>query len=170
MRGIETAFWGTLAADPELKTSKSGKPFSTFSVAVTIGHADDGKDVSQWLRVACFGETAEKIAARAGKSDRVYVEGSLTLNTWTTAAGEQRSGLNVAAWKVERLAAIGRNCQFREKGHEPPVEYYGANPDKPVATKYRRERPKIQGLDDFDRGKTNSRFEWCFSLTETPQN
>ena len=49
MRGLETAFWGTLGADPELKTGKSGKPFATFNVAVTVGHADDGKDVTQWV-------------------------------------------------------------------------------------------------------------------------
>jgi single stranded DNA-binding protein len=115
-RGIETAFWATLGKDPELKTSKSGKPFATFNVAVTVGHADDGKD--QWVRVACFGQVAEEIAARAAKSDRLYIEGSLTLNTWTTSAGEQRSGLSVAAWKCERVASIGKNRQFREKGHE----------------------------------------------------
>ena len=40
------------------------------------------------------------------------------MNAWTTAAGEQRSGLNVSAWKVEKVAAIGKNRQFREKGHE----------------------------------------------------
>ena len=67
MRGLETAFWGTLGADPELKTGKSGKPFATFNVAVTVGHADDGKDVTQWVRVACFGAVAEEIAARAAR-------------------------------------------------------------------------------------------------------
>jgi single-strand DNA-binding protein len=118
MRGIESAFWGTLGADPELKTSKSGNPFANFNVAVTVGHTDDGKDVTAWVRVACFGRIAEEIAARTAKGDRVYIEGSLTLNTWTTAAGEQRSGLNVSAWKVEKVAAIGKNRQFREKGHE----------------------------------------------------
>jgi hypothetical protein len=47
MRGIEAAFWGTLGKDPELRTSKTGNPFATLSVAVTVGQADDGKDVSQ---------------------------------------------------------------------------------------------------------------------------
>lgn len=127
MRGIETAFWGTLGADPELKTSKGGNPFAIFNVAVTVGHADDGKDVTQWLRAACFGRVAEEIAAHTAKGDRVYIEGSLTLNTWTTAAGEQRSGLNVSAWKVEKLAAIGKNRQFREKGHELAPSTFKAN-------------------------------------------
>ena len=110
MRGIETAFWGVLGKDPELRTSKSGKPFATMNVVVTVGTADNGKDVGQWLRVACFGEAAEKIAARAEKGDRVYVEGTLTLNTWADkATGEAKTGLNVAAWKCERMSAIGRS-------------------------------------------------------------
>jgi single-stranded DNA-binding protein len=76
MRGIETAFWGVLGKDPEPKTSKTGNAFATMNVAVTVGKADDGKDVSQWVRVACFGETAEKIAARARKGDRVMSKAS----------------------------------------------------------------------------------------------
>ena len=119
MRGIETAFWGVLGTEPELKTSKNGKAFANMSVAVTIGTADDGKDVSQWLRVACFGETAERLARAAKKGDRIYCEGTLTLNSWADkATGEARSGLNVAAWKCERVASIGKH---RERdGEERP--------------------------------------------------
>ena len=62
--------------------SKAGKPFATMNVAVTTGADDDGKPVSQWVRLACFGQVAEDIAARAGKQDRVYFEGSLTASIW----------------------------------------------------------------------------------------
>lgn len=124
MRGIETAFWGTLGADPELKAS-SGKPFATMNVAVTVGQADDGKDASQWIRVACFGDVAETIAGQAKKGDRIYCEGSLTLNTWADkTTGELKAGLNVAAWKAEKVSAIGKNRQFREKGHELPPSMF----------------------------------------------
>lgn len=117
MRGIETAFWAVLGQDPELRTSKTGKSFCTFSCVVTVGGADDGKDVSQWLRVACFGEIAEKLAGRAKKGDRVYVEGSLTINQWNDTHGEVKHGLNVAAWKVERVASIGKNRQRQDHGN-----------------------------------------------------
>jgi len=117
MRGIEAAFWAVIGKDPELKTSKTGKAFATMNVVVTVGEADDGKDVSQWVRVACFGETAEKTAARAKKGDRVYVEGNLTLNTWADkATGEAKTGLNVAAWKVEKVPGIGKNRARQDYG------------------------------------------------------
>ena len=112
MRGIETAFWGVLGNQPELKTSRSGKPFAQVSVVVSVGQDADGKDVGQWLRVACFGETAERLAHQAKKGDRVYVEGNLT-------TGEARTALNVAAWKCERVVNIGKHRE-REQTQKHP--------------------------------------------------
>ena len=123
MRGIEVAFWGVLGNEPELKTSKNGKAFMSMSVVVTIGAADDGKDVSQWLRVACFGETAERLAVTAKKGDRIYCEGTLTFNSWADkATGEARSGLNVAAWKCERVANIGKHRSGEEQPQPQPFQ------------------------------------------------
>ena len=124
-RGIETAFWATLGKDPELKTSKTGTAYTGMNVVVTVGQSsDDGKDIGQWLRVTCFGDTAKAIAARVKKGDRVYVEGSLTMTQWNDAHGEVRHGLNVSAWKCERVASIGKNRE-RKPGA------YQANGDTP---------------------------------------
>ena len=124
MRGIEAAFWGVLGNDPELKTSKSGKAFTQMSIVVSAGQDDGGKDVGQWLRVTCFGETAERLVHQAKKGDRVYVEGALTLNSWADkATGEARSGLNVAAWKCERVVNIGKH---RERNGEQTQKQAGS--------------------------------------------
>jgi single-stranded DNA-binding protein len=118
MRGLEVAFWGVLGKAPELKTAKTGTRFATMNVVVTVSQADDGKELSQWLRVACFGNGAEAIAARAKKGDRVYCEGQLTMTQWKAADGEVRHGLNVAAWKCERVVNIGK---YRERKHQGNV-------------------------------------------------
>jgi single-stranded DNA-binding protein len=89
-----------------------------MSVAVTVGATDEGKDVSQWLRVTCFGDTAKAIAARAKKGDRVYCEGTLTMNQWNDAQGEIRHGLNVAAWKCERVSNIGKNRERKPGAYQ----------------------------------------------------
>lgn len=118
MRGIEAAFFGMLAKEPELRTSKSGKPWTSISVGVEIGDVDDsGAAKLTWIRVAVFGDAAVKLAG-AGKGARLYVEGSLTLNTWNDAHGECRTGLNVAAWKAEKVGrdAIGRQRPPWERG------------------------------------------------------
>ncbi len=137
-RGIETAFWGTLGKDPELKTSKTGNPFTTMNVVVTVGTSDDGKDVGQWLRVACFGDTAKNIASRAKKGDRVYVEGTLTTTQWNDAHGEAKHGLNVAAWKVERVASIGMNRERKR----------GAYQDNGISLPKRNDRPQHPDFND----------------------
>jgi single-stranded DNA-binding protein len=85
-RGIEAAFTGVLSRDPELRTSKTGKPFASLNLGVVVGQTDDGKDHIQWLRATCFGETAERIAANAKKGSQAYVEGSLSLNEWNDKA------------------------------------------------------------------------------------
>ena len=118
MKGIECAFVASLGQDVELRTSKAEKKFCTFSCVVTTGHDEDGKEIGQWLRVICFGDTAEKVAERAKKGDRIYVEGLLTLNTWDGADGETKHGLNVTAWRAERLSNIGRS-KVKRPSHEP---------------------------------------------------
>jgi single-strand DNA-binding protein len=104
---IESAFIGRVGTEPELRNSQAGKPWCGFSVAVGTD------DATQWVQVAVFGETAERIAASLHKGDRVYVEGSIKLNRWQK-DGEQKSGLSVAAWKAEKLGQIGRNKPPRE--------------------------------------------------------
>lgn len=49
------------------------------------------------------------------KGDRVYVEGRLKLESWTAKDSAQRSGLKVAAWKVERIGEIGKNKPTEKK-------------------------------------------------------
>lgn len=114
---IEAAFTGRLGQEPEQRTSQSGKPWLRLNVAVG---ADDSL---QWVSTAVFGEGAQELAGRLHKGDRVYVEGRLTLRTWEK-DGQTHAGLNVAAWRVERLGEIGKNKPPKPKApseHEVPV-------------------------------------------------
>jgi single-strand DNA-binding protein len=111
MRGVEVAFFGSLGREVELRTSKSGKPWASLSIMVETGEEDaDGHDKVQWLKVACFGENAERLAG-AAKGTRLYVEGTIKLEEWKDKDGFDKHGLSVAAWKCERIgsSAIGRN-------------------------------------------------------------
>ena len=101
MTGIECAFTGRLAHEPEIKTSKAGKPWASLSVGVGESEA------LQWVRVAVFGEMAEAIRALP-KGAKVYVEGRLKLEEWTGKDGVARHGLNVAATLVQPIGQIGK--------------------------------------------------------------
>jgi len=99
---IDCAFFGFVAADAETKVSKAGKTWVRLRVGV--GKDDD----LQWVSVAVFGQAAE-VAAKLKKGDRVYVEGSIKIDTWTGNDGTERHGLSVASFKIERTHNIGRN-------------------------------------------------------------
>ena len=149
MKGIEAAFFGSLARDVELKTAKSGKPWASLLVMV-----DTGEENTQLVQTAVFAETAEKLAG-AAKGTRVYCEGVLSLNQWNDkTTGEVKHGLSCAAFKCERVgsSSIGRNRPKAAK-HFEQDETPGMN-GRPspsfCAGPAQRERPGIVGRDDFN--------------------
>jgi single-stranded DNA-binding protein len=99
---IYCALYGFLAADAESRVSKAGKTW----VRVRVGVGQDGD--LQWVNIAVFGQIAE-VAAKLKKGDRVYVEGSIKLDTWTDNGGTERHGLSVASFRVEKTHNIGLN-------------------------------------------------------------
>jgi single-stranded DNA-binding protein len=110
---IDCAFYGFLAADAEAKVSNAGKNWTRLRVGV-------GKDdATQWLSVAVFGKAAEA-AASLKKSDRVYCEGNIKLDTWRGNDGADRHGLSVACFKLEKTHQIGRNKPKRDGDAKKP--------------------------------------------------
>ena len=89
MSGIETAFFGALAADAEQKVSKADRRYLRFRVRV-----GDGEQMT--------------------KGARVYVEGRLEISEWTGQDGAKRHGLSCMSWHT-RLSQIGRQKSKRER-------------------------------------------------------
>lgn len=99
---IDCAFYGFLAADADVRTSQAGKPW----VRLRVGVGKD--DAVQWVGVAVFGKAAET-AGELKKSDRVYCEGTIKLDSWRGNDGIERHGLSVACFKLEKTHQIGRS-------------------------------------------------------------
>lgn len=116
MKGIQAAFTGKLGQDAELKTSKAGKPWLSLHVAV------DGasEEATTWVRVAVFGQLATELHPDLKKATEVYCEGRLRLESWTSKDGRERSGLSVAASRVEVLGRIGFDPYPQKPKEEPP--------------------------------------------------
>jgi single-stranded DNA-binding protein len=112
MSGIECAFFGALARDAESKVSKSGKKYLRFTTRVGDG------DAVSWVSVMAFDERATVEADKFLKGARVYVEGSIRLEEWTTQGGTVRHGLSCMSWHC-RLSAIGRNKPKRDSRSSP---------------------------------------------------
>ena len=106
MNGIHAAFTGRLGKDCEVRTTRAGKPWAAFTVAVDTNV--DSEAGTAWVRVALFGDTVEALAPRLVKGAEIYCEGRLTLRPWTDADGKARAGLSLAASLVQPMGQIGR--------------------------------------------------------------
>jgi single-strand DNA-binding protein len=117
MKGIHCAFTGKCGQDAELKTSKSGKPWLSVSVAVDM---EASEEATTWVRVAVFGQLATELHPELKKGTEVYCEGRLKLDSWTGRDGRDRSGLSVAASRVEVLGRIGFDPYQRKREVRSP--------------------------------------------------
>jgi hypothetical protein len=120
VRGIQAAFTGKIGRDAELKTSKAGKPWVSFSVAVD--EAEGG--VITWIRGVMFGEWATELYPQLKRRTEVYCEGRLKLESWTGRDGRDRSGLSVTVAKLVVLGRVGFDPYPRGATKtEPPAEH-----------------------------------------------
>ena len=115
MIGIEAALEGRLGRDPELKMVKNGSmPMLTRAIAVDEA-AKAGEDAkTTWVSAKLFGDKARAAAESFVKGDRCYVEGKLSLDSWTGQDGQARTGLSVLASKAEALGKIGHRRPKQE--------------------------------------------------------
>jgi single-stranded DNA-binding protein len=111
---IDAAVLGTVVKDAELRTSAAGKTW--MSVIVRSGEGD----AASFVQVAIFGDAAVALD-RLEKNEKLYAEGSIRINEWTTMAGERRTGLSMAAWRAERPALPGRRRLFRLRGGDRKI-------------------------------------------------
>lgn len=72
---------GYLGADPENKTTKSGKPATTIS----LGHQRkdaNGQKTTDWFDCIAYGKNGELIAQYCHKGDELEVVGKLQTRSW----------------------------------------------------------------------------------------
>jgi single-strand DNA-binding protein len=135
MKGIEAAFVGRLGGDPQERVSAKGAVWASFTVAV-----DGNEEQTTWVRCACFGDLAQRVAAELHKGSRCLVEGALRQSSWTDKqTGELRYGLEVAAWRVEVVGLIGERRPRKPKDEQADGPRRPAGPSN-AASDYARPR------------------------------
>lgn len=105
---LKASVVGNVGNDPELKYTSGGTALLRFNVASNYrskNQAGEWEDRTEWLRVAVFGQRAERLGDHLRKGMKVFVDGRLEARPWTTQAGELRAGLELAANDVEFMSA-----------------------------------------------------------------
>jgi single-strand DNA-binding protein len=97
---------GNLGRDPEMRYTPSGQPVTQFTVAVNRNYRDQNgewQEETEWFRVVCWGQLAERTAEYLRKGRKVYVEGRLQTRQWEAQDGTKRSTTELIAQVVTPL-------------------------------------------------------------------
>jgi hypothetical protein len=86
---------GNVGRTPELKTSKAGKDYCSFSVAVNEGYGE--KKTTTWYNVSVFGEAAPTASKILGKGSSVYIEGRPSSRSYMAKDGTPKAEISVLA-------------------------------------------------------------------------
>ena len=89
---------GRLATDPELRTTSTGKPVTSFRLAVRNRHREN----DDFFTVVAWGELGKLLAQHKAVGHRVAIDGHLTPQSWET-NGQRHSRVVVTADEVEFL-------------------------------------------------------------------
>lgn len=92
---------GNVCADPEQRTTTSGKTVTNFTVAVS---RKGDKDKTDFFRCAAWGKTGEVCGQYLGKGKKVCVIGEVSARAFTDRQGEAKASLEVFVTEVEFLS------------------------------------------------------------------
>ncbi len=127
---------GNLGRDPEMRYTPSGKPVTSFSVAVSrswVKPEGERTETTDWFNVVAWGRLAEICSQYLTKGSMVYVEGRLETRSWEAENGQKHFRTEVVANDVNILDKRGRNLE--EGGsdvHIPETEIANhGNPEEP---------------------------------------
>lgn len=111
----QIALYARLGADPVQRTSQSGSPWATASIAVQLGNGDDTDVPAQWFQLVAFGRVAETLTRHA-KGDLVSVSGRLQLNRYKDRDGNDREQLQIIADALLSAKSVRPNGGRRNDG------------------------------------------------------
>lgn len=92
---------GRLTADPEVKTTQSGTPVLTFTIAVNRPKPKDGGEaMSDFITCVAWKERAEMIGNYFKKGSSILVEGEINVRKWQDKDGGNRYATEVQVTRV----------------------------------------------------------------------
>ncbi|MBM4426925.1 MAG: single-stranded DNA-binding protein [Chloroflexi bacterium] len=125
---------GHLGKDPEMRYTPSGKPVTTFSVAVSrTWNSADGERHSEteWFNVVAWGTLAEICKQYLNKGQQVYVEGRLQTRRWDDKEDVKHTSVEIVASEMMMLGDrrdSNNNSQEVDNGSVDPTT--GATEDE----------------------------------------
>jgi single-strand DNA-binding protein len=112
---------GNLGRDPEVRSTPSGQPVATFTLATSRRWRDKNnqkQEQTEWHTVVVWGKQAEIAGQYLTKGKQVYVEGRLQTRSWDDRnTGEKKYKTEVVCENFQMLSARGGGSEFEGQGH-----------------------------------------------------
>ncbi|MBT3321789.1 MAG: single-stranded DNA-binding protein [Anaerolineae bacterium] len=108
---------GNLGRDPEMRYTPSGRPVTTFSVAVSRSWKSpngEARSETEWFKVVSWGKLAEICNEFLKKGQQVYIEGRLKTRQWEDKEGQKRSTVELIANEMTMLGERRTKIQQEE--------------------------------------------------------
>ena len=68
---------GNVGATPELRYTPKGSAVCSFNLATDAGTDQDDNKLTTWVRVTCWKDVADRVAAAVHKGDKLQLQGHL---------------------------------------------------------------------------------------------
>lgn len=95
------ALMGRLVADPELRTTNSGKSVASFRIAVDRGFVRQGEDrQADFIDIVAWERTAEFVCKFFNKGSMIAVQGRIQTRNYEDKNGNKRTAFEVVASEV----------------------------------------------------------------------
>ena len=110
MAGVNSCtFVGNLGRDPEIRYAQSGTAIAKINLAVSerVKSGDEWTDHTEWVRITCFGRTAENVGQYLAKGRQIYVEGRMRTSKYTDRDGQEKWSTEIVANKIVFLSSGG---------------------------------------------------------------
>src|ERR1041384_4789683 len=110
---------GHLGRDPEMRYTPSGRPVTTFTVAVSRSwNTVDGErhNETAWFNIVAWGTVAEICKQYLTKGQQVYIEGRLQTRRWDDKEGTKHTSVEVVANEMMMLGERGDRRDQNNQG------------------------------------------------------
>ena len=110
---------GHLGRDPEMRYTPSGRPVTTFTVAVSRAwNTADGerRTETEWFNIVAWGNLAEICKQYLYKGQQVYIDGRLQTRRWEDKEGQKHTSVEVVANEMMMLGDRRENNAAAQEG------------------------------------------------------
>ena len=126
---------GRVGRDPEMRTTKEGKPVCNFSVAVENGRGD--QKATEWFEVSCWNRLAETMGEYLVKGQSVCVQGAVSLQTYQKRDGTNGAKLAITAFSID----LGEKSKGQANADDRQQEQQAPTPRPPFVPKDKQGPP-----------------------------